>query len=690
MKKIFILTFCLCSALMLTAQVRVDHHEGVETFLAPLPYVTMERPGAGVLDADILDAFVRQDEPEPVRTIAPSRSYVDFVSRAARVKRHNMLESVAQDTLQALYAIPDGTFYLGIDKIGYGIHFVLPGVIGAWRQGVDAWTWKNLSKGADSITWKSYFLDGETYYYGHIYDIDQDKNLIDSMVVSGRGSTRYYRNYSTPILFAHSVADGVVQRADTFMVNEPISHEIDTLQTDSWVLGGSLSPYTAYDPMGLWPLTAAKPFLFMPNAIEGQPDPQLREREPNRQVVTTDTAGNSVFVYGTDMRQLYSFDDSSFVDAPYINKLTTYYKKPQAPLYVRDISMSIAGRPRQRTVFGSTSVTWSTPVLVDTLTLRVLDKSGNVLATSTCSDADATTNYRLSGKMLNFKFETRDEFGMMLSEGIVLKDEFSIEIEGLYAATLDTVTNQTVNGNEFGIYAAYDPYEGGHAVLTGIDGKQYFDAYDPYVMLNGVFNTLETTQDTNLDTLYVPMRMRYINPTWSAPYYLCVIDTGQYQNYVPSIYSTTPLIDSLSGFINLDVKGPEWASYESSIAYDDYGFYPFYIYDNEGKGRAGDEIVISKFGKTIVFQIVNDDATTALHPVKANLSTITRQGEAFVITYPPTFRSMQMLDASGRLIDRRELSESGVVRIEASSLPQGVYVFRMQGQGNAEILRAVK
>ena len=680
MKKIYFLSLGLCMTLLLSAQVQLTHHE----IVLPLGVsfeeaAALTHPVEGI-NREFNPAHVAALQANPITIMDVEQVHPGYAKQVAQVRAKSPHARLAADEFYARYERPEGTLFAGIDRIGYCFWFDYTAIVGAWRQGIEAWTWRNRSAGATSYTWKSEYLGSEDYYIGKGYALDEDQNLIDSLTPALKGDLNSGLSYNVPILYAAKD-----ELADTFMLNQPFSHLVDTL-TGLCMAGAPMQISWLGETQEMWPLTNARPFVFMEMPTSPtQPSDLIGIVNANRMLITTDTAGANTYIYGSAVRQMYSPDEDKLVDVKPAS-VTVYYDKPQVPLYIHDITVPIARVTTTKTL-GRTQTSFTTPTLKDTLRLSVMDSAGVVVHTATCATSGLTSmNYNtyalLPGRMANFQFQKTDAFGGIVSEGFTMDKEFSIKIEGLDAT-----------GNNFGLYVAFDPYEGGHTVLTDTAGLEYHDVYDPYIMLNGAFNTFEPScVDMNLDTVVVPVHIRKLEPDFEDPYYVCVIDTGEEAGYIPTIYSTFIPVDTITNFFkNVDIKAPDWASFDAMMSYfEDYSAWGFYICDDDQQAQIGDEIILSSYGRTIVFRVVEETKTALPETTSSTLSAVTRQGNDFLLTYPSLFRSVRVLNASGQLIRQHDLPAGGRMSFDASQLPSGVYLFMLEGSNSREVLRAIK
>jgi len=139
-------------------------------------------------------------------------------------------------------------------------------------------------------------------------------------------------------------------------------------------------------------------------------------------------------------------------------------------------------------------------------------------------------------------------------------------------------------------------------------------------MFNGIMNTLEDGSkamgyEAMSDTINVTIEEE--SGEWIALY-----ADGDMQNYLPVIAAVDLLYDTLTSEYNYDIEAPDWAELDMELYdtyWDDYGVYFLYIYGNAedqtaGTPQIGEEIVLSQYGKKIVYRIVG--VPTALNEIK--------------------------------------------------------------------------
>jgi hypothetical protein len=251
------------------------------------------------------------------------------------------------------------------------------------------------------------------------------------------------------------------------------------------------------------------------------------------------------------------------------------------------------------------------------------------LAQSICSIADTTNNQYFPGSLVHFSFEEKDEYGMIIKEGITINEPFVVMLSGLNQA----------NAN-FGIIASYNPYYSANTYVIDKDYNLYRPIMnaDPYIMLNGAFYTMEDYSELygydNYQGDTINMVVKY--DAGYGVYYLVHAD-GSLKGYSNEVIAATEMLyDTTTYQYNYDIIAPEWANniamewevQSSSGTVDlwyDYNAYLLYIegvdeYMEPGTElpKVGDEIILSKYGRQLVFKIVEVPETQGIESVNDN------------------------------------------------------------------------
>ncbi len=505
----------------------------------------------------------------------------------------------------AFYYKPDGSFFVGINQdetyIPHVFDLVYPTIFGSWLNGYQYWTWPNYCSEGASVTYvTSYDQRG---YKGYKWTMDANHNYLDSLPALNFGDPTYLFSYRMPVQIASNEAG-----KDTFALYGPRTTRPDTLTTEVWTIGGMFNPFNTTD--GLWPLTNA----MFSTPIFGDHQGVIWGLNKEDEVVE--------FIYGTepiallvDVDTIYATDGitveklDSIYDTIQPSILSVNYEKPMSPLYVKSINVALCNIE-----FSEGTPNWE-DIKIDTLQLLIIDKEGNPIAASIGTKEDTATTSYYPGQTLTFKLQKKDEYGTII-EGITLTDAFSIAIMGLDR-----------EGNRFGIWSALDPYLRGkrNRVIDDEFNTYSYAPYDPFIMLNGTFYTLEHA----LRTPYLwSQPAQYIDTINIAieeedGEYIAVHADGAWKDYIPMLRATELLYDTISKQYNYNIYAPEWALLDMDYSDNPYGeddpsanwwtefnAYNLYIWgdatDTDVEAPAvGDEIKLSRYGKELVFKVVS-------------------------------------------------------------------------------------
>ena len=499
------------------------------------------------------------------------------------------------------YLNPVGTMFLGIDEEGKGTFMSNPGVIGGWSDSIPCWKWINLHSGYKSIKYQTEFIkEYPSYSENANYGIDEWGNFCDTIIASGgytyykdvNGDEGYYWQHATPLQTVR-YSDG------TEISYLMLSSAADPTKGTCPIAAGGLPSGNTSD--GLWPLTNAISTTQAGVSID------LIENIAGDGYVSylfgsSEYTVDSVSVPKADL----SGDSMTYTRVKPLG-LTVHYNQPQTPLYVKSITMAIGSYVPE-------------DLNVNALHVDVLTENGELIASSDASSLDLTAMTYKPGKLLTFRFEKRTEYGELLDEGFLVNQAFKINITGF-----DTQDN-------FGIYAAkcyiYPSqaemlYEGG--VFSNID-------YEPYIMLNGIYPTLEDYYQgieqiqTGQVGDTIPVNMISYGSSgyqYTASYAKLGASFTEF-----AFYSTFQPYDSDSRLWTMDIYKPKYirmaADFDSNLNSDPdddpitlwsyYRLFTLHIYATETP-QIGDCIKIGKYGKHIVFRIDAINGENDIHNV---------------------------------------------------------------------------
>lgn len=601
MKKTIILSGLMMAAITMMAQEKMD-----EVFPVRTPNFATQRSLDGkrmpVLHEQNIEGTIVTEE-HAVPGIRPER-----ISAAAPIRQ----ALTARDTVTG-YLNPEGTYFLGILPNG---KMSSQGVVGAWSQSLDCWTWRNTISGAyRAVKYQTLYsaeyasdCDGSKYYTTPSGDF-QDSVVAKGGVLEGwymmgedgdaafkmqNGKTALGWQYGTPLQ--------IVSRNDG-KINKFVLLENSFLPDSSKCKLAVGSLPTGQTTDGLWPLT---------NAVSTH-----RSKGTHLDLVASYDTLHYQDVNQQDSIVLvphYFFGTDTF-DNTSVATIITRYDKPQRALYVKNITLALGA--------DGFNAFHKEKMVVGTLTATVADSKGNVIATSTADATNISAMSAKAGQLLTFEFKQLSDQNEVLSEGFTVDEAFTVSISGI---TPD---------QEWGLYSTPSFLYQSKSEIIAANGQHYSIDYDPYIMLNGMMTTLELWGSTNEEWMAevgmhgdtVPVAFfsaQGINYSYECGYALTVEQSPNAFDF----YSTFKPYDQSTRYWNLDIHRPSYvlmsADYEYNLTGDDddpmtiwdyYRTFELNIYANE-RPVVGDCFSIAIGGKTVVFEIMHVDGETT-NPDKA-------------------------------------------------------------------------
>lgn len=495
----------------------------------------------------------------------------------------------------AMYSRPEGTFFCGIDPEGTYLWINFPSLVGAWKNGLTEWTYKNYSEGAESVEWKSRLYPR----YSQYFSITEEGDFVDSLI------QEFPRDGypELPALIASKTVDSE-QVKDSFVLMGYPGEPVDTTIANTLVWNGYLNPIS---DDGMFPLT---------NAMFFNRETGLDYSMSNVWDTDEDTKSWS-YIYGTKPLTYQGKEgDVTFQPAG----LLVFYDKPQAPLFVKEITIAL-----QAIIFNEDSAKFCN----DTATFSQLGvaimsaDASKMLASATCTIKDTTNNMYIPGCMAHFSFQEYDEYGMLISEGITINEPFVVMLTGL-----------DQEGANFGILSSLNPYFSANTLVMDTDGKSHeYANFDPYIMLNGVFYTLEDNSKDffGLENYGDTINM-VANYDESGVYYLTHADGDLKGYYNVAIAATEMLYDTTTYQYNYNITAPDWANnivmewidgdFDTWYNLNSYQLFiegvEEYFEPGTELPKVGDEIKLSKYGRELVFKIVDVDGPQGIESVSGN------------------------------------------------------------------------
>ncbi len=571
--------------------------------LPTAPVKKLNRPAAVPTAMPMQMDRMRKQAPAELDLMHPaSQEARAFVRRHQAEKTRTPRKAVHDEKLDALYLNPEGSLFCGIDAEGTYFWANYPTIVGSWLNKIDAWKWRNLSTGYTDIEYKNAWsmLIGED----NGTSIDAEGNWCDTIPAIIKSDWYNYEYYSWRVPM--QIVDNGLEK-DSFILMVEHADQMDTLVENAYLQ--TVSGMKCLDwlsPNGMWPLTQA---MFTDFDYGFNMD-ILWEADPNAQTFE--------YIYGStpvhDVVEGSMGQDSDVVYRP--SELIQFYEKPMSTLYINDISVAINAVKKNRT-----SLEYSTPKF-DSLFLAICDTNMNILATSIATIKDTTKMMYVDGSLVHFTIEEEDEMGFK-TIGIAIDEPFIIVLSGLDRPK-----------NNFGIYAGLNLYTGGNTVVVDANSDEivwYYPA-DPFIMLNGIYNTLE---DGTGVFGYEPYPTDTINIVIEndGEEYIAVCADGEMKGYIPVVAAIDLLRDTTTTLYNYDVFSPDWAELDMEYLmeedgevynmWEESGVYYLYIYGDPSDSSVnppaiGDEIVLSQYGKKIVYKVV--DCPTGLKTITRHIN----------------------------------------------------------------------
>ena len=531
------------------------------------------------------------------------------IKKAAKVA-----EAAAVD---AKYYKPIGSFFCGIGDVYYPSYNVnVPGtsyfvsnptVIGSWLNSYEYWTWPNLAENATALNYVAGFDKVVGKKYG--WDMDKQGNYIDSLAAFWAGNTHSWYSYRMPLQIA---TDGT--NVDSFLLVGPKSTRPDTLLGLPFTAGGIFNEATKD---GLWPLTNA---MFTTPEYGGGMGFVWDRDETNHTV--SYIFGTEPIAYLVGQDTLYEADNVTIkeivpiYDTVQPSVIEVDYQKPMSPLYIKDVTVALGNLQ-----YDAAQDDWVFDnIKIDTLKMYIVEKDATgtpaVVAASVATKDDTVSMVSFYGQQVTFKIQK--QVGLATVEGVTVTNSFAVMILGLDR-----------DGNEFGIWSGYNPYlRGLQSAVVDTDMNSHRNApYDPFIMLNGIYYTMEHVLRTN-GIFNLPNQ--YINDTINVKvnydeeydeYWVSHAD-GSFAGYTPMLRAMELLYDTVSYAYNYTINAPSWAQFDMSdydenpygdesdaTWWSDFNVYTLIIWgdasDTEVDAPAvGDQIKFSRYGRQLVFNVV--------------------------------------------------------------------------------------
>jgi len=567
---------------------------------------------ASGLRQKITSEFVKRT---PIREIKVDDALVENNSMQAEQYqvRATLGKRIAQeDTQKAGYSNPEGTLFLGMDEKGKGTFFKTSGVIGAWSDSIPCWKWLNLTSGAyKKVKYETQLsYQYPSYVDGVCYAVDNEGNFCDSIVAHGGWADAYAMGSDGDAgnLWQMAVPLQTVTYKDGTTENFMLLNKWTGYKAENCAIAaGGLPSGNSKD--GLWPLTNA--VNIQRTGISMDLINSKDEDGYCHYIFGSDSANYETHIQVPDITMPSGYRDSVVITRVAPIRMVTEYDKPQAPLYIKNITLALGAD-------GYTAFKQDT-LKVNNLHMEIQDMNGNVLASSDAgADKLSAMSYK-AGKILTFDLKNESAYGEILDEGILVSDAFQLIITGFDPK------------DAWGIYSAESNIHESKTVIEYENEWVKVYAYDPYIMLNGIYPTWENYFDikafeeegykTGVHGDTIDINMVAVNsPFYKYKAHWAGEDLAAAEYF--AFYSTFAPYDSISRYWNLDIRRPEYiqlgADYDYNVSGDDEDvitlwdylrMFEMFIYATDTP-QFGDIITVGKAGRQTVFRIVAINGAT--------------------------------------------------------------------------------
>lgn len=652
-----------------------------------------------IVAADInINENVLRLKQTPLPSVNPSAAPYDYMQQVAEAGAtiKDRLNSTTPKVSKARkaddaefvagYLPPAGTLFTGVER--NGSLYTLSSIIGSWGNNVPVWEWKNTAKGYENID----YMTAYGYRYGEEFgwSIGSNGSFIDTTMATSKGMYGYYSSIRRPLQTVTRTVgkgDDAVEEKLLFELvtgpdleeerdpdNDTIINEREDLYTwlsDVYTFAGMPNVFTYYGTLddGMWPLT---------NAIIPVRD---KEWYDNVDYLLPD---RSSYMYSTSAYRLTYDDGTTASFNPAYIRID--YDKPQSPLYIRDVTIPMFNIENRANDYA--------PILGGTVIVSIMNSRNRVIATATATADNIGDRFLFGGNVLNVEFKTTDDYGRV-NYGVTVNEAFSLVIAGL---------NQS--GNDFIIWCTGDPLNRHktHIYDTNNRAHDLPASYDPLVMLNGIYNTLEDGYGLTSEYEYHKGDTIDLMFTGSAGVYTGRYIDGEARGYVPAICASYLLVDTVLQCFNYEVSAKQCYTFDYvdfngtnvDSYWEDLGMYGLVITLDEENIRGeqpavGDIISLSQYGQTLVYRVAELPAVfSGLENTQQDFFARAMMNDGMLrLLYDDNFTTADVYSASGMLIGSYALPRAEQTTINMQSVPSGVYMIQLQGK-QTTTLRVVK
>lgn len=512
-------------------------------------------------------------------------------------------EVSAKAALKAHYWKPSGTLYASLDLVEANYYATL--IVGA---AFTDWVFKNASTGADRYEWT---IDGKAM------NVDGDNNGVVKYGICKETSESFSGSY-VPQLNAFS---GASKSTYAYGADVPDGR-----------------------PMAVAGWTSHLLSSFDPSYLE------------NAKFYLSYTGGGYIFGTGN------TYPENRAADC-----VAIMYEKPQAPLYIKGVSM-----------LATSSGTTMMPAN-GTLTVKIIKTENKKLTSTVLGEAVMhaedmeESGFMRDTKVLPFKFTTYDpETGLTSEAGITVDTEYAIAVYGFnepgYDVAFPVLDKESMP--YFEVATSYAVVGDDYYFVPNADKTPVCDMM---VTLDAMYNCLYVIPETN--------NLRVPDAGGEAVDTEGVVGTLVYSTMQMALDDTSEggvWVESLSDW--LSIAGVDDSQYEEYRAYG-------VVLSGEplpenNRGRWGELVLASHGAKCTIRVSQGPDAITSA--TVSNVKAI-RNGDNFELSYDADMTSVQVMNAAGQLIASYDLNNGGTFVMPAANLANGLYILKFNGERTATV-----
>lgn len=362
----------------------------------------------------------------------------------------------------------------------------------------------------------------------------------------------------------------------------------------------------------------------------------------------------------------YAFGTGDHYEGEKADCIAVMYEKPQAPLYIKGVSI-LAGS--DGTIMPSNG----------TLTVKIIEvKEGkltsNVLGEAVMHAEDMEdSKFLQDSKVLPFRFTEYDpETGLTSEAGVTVNTEYAIVVFGFNEPGFD-IGFPVLDKESMAYFEPAASY-----VVVGDKYYRYANPdkvliYDLFVNLDAMYNCLYVIPETN--------NLRVPDAGGEAVDTEGVVGTLVYSTMQMALDDTSEggvWVESLSDW--LSIAGVDDSQYEEYRAYG-------VVLSGEplpenNRGRWGELVLASHGAKCTIRVSQGPDAITSA--TVSNVKAI-RNGDNFELSYDADMTSVQVMNAAGQLIASYDLNNGGTFVMPAANLANGLYILKFNGERTATV-----